>query len=105
MTKEVLKLALEALEGLFVTHPHYTDEGGGAVAVWKLGGSYAARDAIEKIKSALAQPEQEPLDEERVNDLYHALAKSKRSKQFNSQNWFQAGFAISEAAYEIGETK
>jgi hypothetical protein len=53
---EALKQALEALEGLFATHPHYTDERGGAVARWKLGGSYAARDAIEKIKSALAQP-------------------------------------------------
>jgi hypothetical protein len=61
---KALKLALETLEGLFVTHPHYTDERGGAVAVWKLGGSYAARDAIEKIKSTLAQPKQQ----EKQND-------------------------------------
>jgi hypothetical protein len=55
---EALKLALEALEGLFATHPHYTAALGGAVAVWKLGGSYAARCAIDKIKLALAQKEQ-----------------------------------------------
>jgi hypothetical protein len=57
MTKdEALKLALEALEGLFGTAEHF--EGGG-VAVWRLGGSAEPKQAITAIKEALAQPEQD----------------------------------------------
>jgi hypothetical protein len=59
MTKdEALKQALETLEGLFGTPSHVHQ--GGAVAVWRLGGSDAPRRAITAIKEALAQPEQEP---------------------------------------------
>jgi hypothetical protein len=72
MSKEALKLALEALEGLFGTAEQF--EGGG-VAVWRLGGSYQPKQAIAALrlaidvqnmasestyKEALAQPEQEP---------------------------------------------
>ena len=52
MERKALKLALEALEGLF--------EGGG-VSVWRLGGSAQPRQAIIAIKEALAQPVQEPV--------------------------------------------
>ncbi len=52
---EALKLALETLEGLFGTPTQYE---GGAVAVWRLGGSDATRRTIDKIKLALAQKEQ-----------------------------------------------
>ena len=55
-----LRLALEALEGLFGTAEQF--EGGG-VAVWRLGGSYQPKQAIAAIKEALAQPEQEPVNE------------------------------------------
>jgi hypothetical protein len=57
MTKqyEALKLALETLEGLFGTPLHVHQ--GGAVAVWRLGGSDAPRRTITAIKEALAQPE------------------------------------------------
>ena len=59
MTKdEVMKLALEALEGLFGTAEQFD---GGGVAVWRLGGSAQPKQAITAIKEALAQPEQEPV--------------------------------------------
>ena len=54
---EALKLALEALEGLFGTAEQF--EGGG-VAVWRLGGSAQPKQAITAIKESLAQPAQEP---------------------------------------------
>ena len=63
MTKEVLKLALETLEGLFGTPLHVHQ--GGAVAVWRLGGSDAPRRTITAIKEALAQ--QEPFAPDWVN--------------------------------------
>ena len=54
MTKdETLKLALEALENLFGIPDKWTGEGGGDVAVWRLGGSYRAQEAIKAIKAAL----------------------------------------------------
>jgi hypothetical protein len=63
MTKdEALKQALETLEGLFGTPSHVHQ--GGAVAVWRLGGSDAPRRTITAIKEALAQ--QEP--QEKQND-------------------------------------
>jgi hypothetical protein len=51
---EALKLALEALEKLFGIPDKWTGEGGGDVAVWRLGGSYRAQQAITAIKQALA---------------------------------------------------
>ena len=60
MTKdEALKRALEALENLFGIPDKWTGEGGGDVAVWRLGGSYRAQQAITAIKEALAQPKQD----------------------------------------------
>jgi hypothetical protein len=54
MTKdETLRLALEALENLFGIPDKWTGEGGGDVAVWRLGGSYRAQEAMTAIKSAL----------------------------------------------------
>ena len=67
MTKdEALKLALEALEGLFGTAEQF--EGGG-VAVWRLGGSHQPKQAIAAIKKALAQPEQEQEHAEQMSRL------------------------------------
>jgi hypothetical protein len=57
MTKEALKLALEALEGVLDDAPKVLDA---SIA----GGLYEVvqcRDAITAIKEALAQPEQEPV--------------------------------------------
>jgi hypothetical protein len=51
MTKdEALKLALEALEGLFGTAEQF--EGGG-VAVWRLGGSAQPKQAIAALRLAI----------------------------------------------------
>jgi hypothetical protein len=58
--KETLKLALEALENLFGIPDKFTGEGGGDVAVWRLGGSYRAQQTIAAIRARLEQPEQEP---------------------------------------------
>jgi hypothetical protein len=67
MTKdEALKLALDALEGLFGTAEQF--EGGG-VAVWRLGGSHQPKQAIAAIKEALAQPEQEQEHAEKMSRL------------------------------------
>lgn len=55
MTKdEALDLALEALENLFGIPDKWTGEGGGDVAVWQLGGSHRAQQAITAIKQARA---------------------------------------------------
>ena len=59
--RQALELALEALENLFGIPNKWTGEGGGDVAVWRLGGSYRTQQAITAIKEALAQPEQEPV--------------------------------------------
>ncbi len=48
MTIEVMKQALEALYGLFES---------GGVAVWRLGGSAAPRDAITALRQAISQPD------------------------------------------------
>ena len=50
---EALRLALEALEKLFGIPDKWTGEGEGDVAVWRLGGSYRAQQAITTIKAAL----------------------------------------------------
>ena len=49
----VLKMALEALEGLFGIPEQWTGEGGGGVSVWRLGGSAAPKDAIDSIRKVL----------------------------------------------------
>jgi hypothetical protein len=66
-------MALEALGNLFGFPDKWTGEGGGDVAVWRLGGSYRAQQAITALKEALAQPEPEPvawLCEPDENGLY-----------------------------------
>ena len=57
MTKEALKLALEALEGVLDNSPKVLDASisGGLYEVIQ------CRDAITAIKEALAQPQQEPV--------------------------------------------
>jgi hypothetical protein len=58
---EALKQALEALEGLFGLPDKFTG-GGGDVAVWRLGGSYRAQEAIASLRQAIAELEsQEPV--------------------------------------------
>jgi hypothetical protein len=51
--KEIMQQALDALQGLF---GHY-----GGVAVWRLGGSYEVKEAIDALKAQLEQPEDEPV--------------------------------------------
>jgi hypothetical protein len=59
---EVLKQALEALECLFGIPEQFTGKGGGDVAVWTLGGSYRAQQAIPALRQAIAELEsQEPV--------------------------------------------
>ena len=83
MEREALKLALEALEGLFGTTEQFE---GGSVAVWRLGGSAQPKQAITAIKEALAQHEydwsmleaaKESLREHmaRIHELEAALAQ------------------------------
>jgi hypothetical protein len=50
--KEIMQQALDTLQGLFGSH---SDSGG--VAVWRLGGSSAVKDAITALRSRLEQPE------------------------------------------------
>jgi hypothetical protein len=47
-----LEQVLEALESLFGLPDKFTG-GGGDVAVWRLGGSYRAQEAIKTLKEAL----------------------------------------------------
>jgi hypothetical protein len=61
MKDEALDLALEALENLFGIPAQWTGEGGGDVAVWRLGGSHRAQAAITAIKQARSAPVQEPV--------------------------------------------
>jgi hypothetical protein len=66
--KEIMQQALDALQGLFGIH---SDSGG--VAVWRLGGSSAVKDAITALRSRLGQPEDEPVawwDEDGVRLRY-----------------------------------
>tara|TARA_R110000737_G_scaffold341736_2_gene365898 strand:- start:465 stop:761 length:297 start_codon:yes stop_codon:yes gene_type:complete len=91
---DALKLALEALK-----NNKKVREGEGGTMVQPI----LEDAAILAIEEALAQPEQEPLNGARINYFYQSLANSETAKQFNSQNWFQAGFAISEAAHGIKE--
>ena len=54
---EAMKQALEALEKLFGIPAMWTGEGGGDVAVWRLGGSYRAQQAITSLRQAIAEAE------------------------------------------------
>jgi hypothetical protein len=49
--KEIMQQALDTLRGLFGIH---SDSGG--VAVWRLGGSSAVKDAITVLRSRIEQP-------------------------------------------------
>ena len=62
MSVEAMKQALEALECLFGIPERFTGKGGGDVAVWTLGGSYRAQQAIPVLRQAIEQAEkQEPI--------------------------------------------
>jgi hypothetical protein len=62
MSIEAMKQALEALECLFGIPEQFTGKGGGDVAVWTLGGSYRAQQAIPVLRQAIEQAEkQEPV--------------------------------------------
>ena len=69
MTKEALKLALEALEGVLDNSPKVLDASisGGLYEVVQ------CRDAITAIKEALAQPEQEPVAWAMLHDNGHFI--------------------------------
>ena len=58
MSQEAMKQALEALECLFGLPDKFTG-GGGDVAVWRLGGSYRAQEAIKKLRQAIAEAEKQ----------------------------------------------
>ena len=55
LTHEEVQQVLAALQSLFGVPDKYTGLGGGAVAVWRLGGSAAPRDAISLLQSKLAE--------------------------------------------------
>jgi len=62
MSIEAMKQALEALEKLFGIPEQFTGKGAGDVAVWTLGGSYRAQQAIPVLRQAIAEEEkQEPV--------------------------------------------
>jgi len=54
--REAARLALTALNGLFGVPNEHTGVGGGGVAVWRLGGSDAPRQAIDALKNVLVPP-------------------------------------------------
>ena len=45
-----------------------------------------------------------PLTEQEINDWFEQTKAHKESLQWSHQNWFQAGFAIAELVYGIGES-
>lgn len=49
----VMRQALDALNGLFGIPDALTGQGGGGVAVWRLGGSHHPREAIKALEEAL----------------------------------------------------
>lgn len=49
----VMRMALEALNGLFGIPDQWTGQGGGGVSVWRLGGSDQPRAAIKALEDAL----------------------------------------------------
>ena len=73
MSIEAMKQALEALECLFGIPEQFTGKGGGDVAVWTLGGSYRAQQAIPVLRQAIEQAEkQEPVGHAdlEINNIY-----------------------------------
>jgi len=84
--QETLELALNALKCLFGLPDKFTGEGGD-VAVWRLGGSYRAQEAIKALEEALAKQEQgEP-----VAWIY------KGDPYFDGDNWCEK--------YELTDSK
>lgn len=81
--QETLELALNALKCLFGLPDKFTG-GGGDVAVWRLGGSYRAQEAIKALEEALAkqEPDYKALWKqmcERCDELDAKLAKQEQS--------------------------
>ena len=72
LTREEVQQVLTALQSLFGVPDKYTGLGGGAVAVWRLGGSAAPMDAISILKSKLTEPAPKPMTEEEINSMYKA---------------------------------
>jgi len=92
MTKdEALRLALEALEKLFGIPDKWTGEGEGDVAVWRLGGSYRAQQAITAIKAAL---EAKDSDKGKVDQLRVALMKANNQAEHFEREWYLRGDEI-----------
>jgi hypothetical protein len=63
LTHEEVQQVLAALQSLFGVPDKYTGLGGGAVAVWRLGGSAAPMDAISILKSKLTEPAPKPVSD------------------------------------------
>ena len=63
ITREEVQQVLAALQSLFGVPDKYTGLGGGAVAVWRLGGSTAPMEAISILKSKLSEPAPKPMTE------------------------------------------
>ena len=64
--RQAAQQALEALEGLFGS-PEKWESGG--VAVWRLGGSDASRQAITALKAALEQQAEPPPEWESIKNI------------------------------------
>jgi hypothetical protein len=78
----------------------------GRICQVKLDADEVAGHKPEYIKLLYTSPpRRQPLPRERTDAFYQALSQDDRSKQFTVQNWFQAGFATSEAAHGIGDNK
>ena len=68
LTREEAQQVLAALQSLFGVPDKYTGLGGGAVAVWRLGGSAAPMDAISILQSKLEEPAPKPMTDEEIDD-------------------------------------
>ena len=64
--RQAAQQALEAMEGLFGS-PEKWESGG--VAVWRLGGSDASRQAITALKAALEQQAEPPPEWESIKNI------------------------------------
>ena len=81
MSITAMRQALEALERLFGIPEQFTGKGGGDVAVWRLGGSYRAQQAIPVLRQAIDQAEkQEP-----VAFASHGVVNWIADKQFQHE--------------------
>ena len=83
MTKEALKMALEALEGVLDNSPKVLDASisGGLYEVVQ------CRDAITAIKEALAQPAQEPQRKPLKDEEIYSLADSLEIWNEDDEEW------------------